>query len=91
MALTLRAFSIKNDSNLTKNKPRVFSNTVNIKAGKSKFIKSSFTTCDYRENDKCPPWKLRAAEMTHDKEKKTIYYDDAVIRFYDIPIFIYLS
>ena len=70
-----------------KNKPRVFSNTVNIKDGKSKFIKSSFTTCDYRENDKCPPWELRAAEMTHDKEKKTIYYDDAVIRFYDIPIF----
>ena len=25
--------------------------------------------------------------MTHDKKSKTIYYDDAVIRIYDIPIF----
>ena len=37
-----------------KNKPRVFSNTINISNDKSKFIKSSFTMCDYREKDKCP-------------------------------------
>ena len=32
-----------------KNKPRVFSNTINISDDKSKFIKSSFTMCDYRK------------------------------------------
>ena len=40
-----------------------------------------------RENDKCPPWSLQASEMSHDKIKKTIYYDNAIIKVYDIPIF----
>ena len=70
-----------------KNKPRVFSNTINISDDKSKFIKSSFTMCDYREKDKCPPWELTASEMTHDKKSKTIFYDNAVIKIYNIPIF----
>jgi len=69
------------------NKPRVFSNTVNIKEGQSTFVKSNFTMCNYRKNDKCPPWELKASQMTHDKIKKTIYYDNAVIKLYSIPIF----
>ena len=43
--------------------------------------------CDYREKDKCPPWELTASEMTHDKKSKTIFYDNAVIKIYNIPIF----
>ena len=70
-----------------KNKPRVFSNTVNIYDQKTKFTKSIFTICDYRKNDKCPPWSLQASQMLHDKRKKTIYYDKAIIKVYDIPIF----
>jgi Organic solvent tolerance protein OstA len=70
-----------------KNKPRVFSNAINISENKSKFIKSSFTMCDYRKGDKCPPWELSASEMTHDKKSKTIFYDNAIIKIYDIPIF----
>lgn len=70
-----------------KNKPRVFANTVRIKDQTSKFDKSIFTLCDYRENDKCPPWSLQANQMSHDKNKKTVYYDNAVIKFFDIPIF----
>ena len=54
---------------------------------KSEFIKSAFTICDYRENDKCPPWEIKASKMLHDKEKKTVFYDNAIIKFYDIPIF----
>ena len=70
-----------------KNKPRVFANTINFKNQKSKFSKSVFTLCDYRENDKCPPWLLQAREMTHDKKDKTIYYNNAVLKIYNIPIF----
>ncbi len=70
-----------------KNKPRVFANTLIIKDQTSKFDKSIFTLCDYRENDKCPPWSLQSNQMIHDKNKKTVYYDNAVIKFYDIPIF----
>ena len=68
------------------NKPRVFANTVKIEDQRTEFTKSIFTICNYRENDKCPPWSLRSSKMTHDKKKKTIYYDNAVIKFYDLPI-----
>ena len=70
-----------------RNKPRVFSNVVNIKEDKTEFYKSNFTLCDYREKDKCPPWQMISTKMKHDKKKKTIYYDNAVIKLYDIPIF----
>ena len=69
------------------NKPRIFANSMSINNNKSKFNKSIFTLCDYRKNDKCPPWSIQATEMLHDNKKKTIYYDNAVIKVYDIPIF----
>ena len=56
-----------------RNKPRIFSNSISLKEKETNFIKSSFTTCNYRENDKCPPWELRASKMKHDNVKKTIY------------------
>ena len=71
----------------TDNKPRVFANTVKIDNQSSEFTKSIFTLCDYRKKDKCPPWSLNASKMTHNKKNKTIYYDNAVIKVYDLPIF----
>mgnify|MGYP001160206780 FL=1 len=68
------------------NKPRIFSNAISIKEDQSNFIKSVFTTCNYRKNDKCPAWELRAKNIKHDNIKKTIYYDNVVIKVYDIPI-----
>tara|TARA_B100000963_G_scaffold64838_1_gene52943 strand:- start:6062 stop:8458 length:2397 start_codon:yes stop_codon:yes gene_type:complete len=70
-----------------KNKPRVFSNSALIKQDTKTFRKSIFTTCDYRENDKCPPWSIQSSKLFHDSLKKTIYYDNAVIKVYDIPVF----
>ena len=69
------------------NKPRVFANTLKIDNQKTAFDKSIFTFCDYRENDKCPPWTIQSSKMVHDNKKKTIYYDNAIIKVYDIPIF----
>ena len=77
-----RNFKI-NDSN----KPRVFANTVKLKNNNSEFGKVKFTLCDYRKDDKCPPWTIQSSKMLHDNKKKTIYYDNAVIKIYDIPIF----
>ena len=68
------------------NKPRIFSNAINIKDNEANFIKSVFTTCNYRENDKCPPWELRAKNIKHDKIKKTLYYEDVVVKVYDVPV-----
>ena len=79
-----------NDANFKSNKnnkPRIFANTVKMDSQGNKFTKSNFTLCDYREQDKCPPWSLQASKMTHDKIKKTIYYDNAVIKIYDLPVF----
>tara|TARA_Y100000389_G_scaffold182216_1_gene198657 strand:+ start:2547 stop:4949 length:2403 start_codon:yes stop_codon:yes gene_type:complete len=70
-----------------RNKPRVFSNLITLNNEKVKFNKSVFTMCSYRKNDKCPPWSIQASEMLHDRTSKTIYYDNAVIKVYDIPIF----
>ncbi len=69
------------------NKPRIFANTVNVNKKESNFTKSVFTLCDYRKDDKCPPWSLQAKSMKHDSESKTIYYDNAILKVYDIPIF----
>ena len=82
-----KAFLNQEDLKINKdNKPRVFSNTINLYEQKTIFTKSIFTLCDYRENDKCPPWSIQANEMLHDQKKKTIYYDNAVIKVYDFPI-----
>ena len=69
------------------NKPRVFANTLKMSTKITQFNKSIFTLCDYRENDKCPPWSIQATKMMHNSEKKTVYYDNAVIKVYDLPIF----
>ena len=74
-----------------KNDPRVMANTFRINKDKSTFKKSIFTMCGYRTNkqnkDLCPPWTIQASQMLHDNKKKTIYYDNAVIKVYNIPIF----
>ena len=70
-----------------KNKPRIFANSVSISEKKSYFNKSIFTICDYRKDDKCPPWEVKSSQMLHDNEKKTIYYDNAIVKVYNIPIF----
>ena len=72
-----------------KNKPRIFANTLRIDEKKSSFGKSIFTLCDYREKDKCPPWTIQSKKMLHDSKKKTIYYDNAILKVYNIPIFYY--
>ena len=63
-----------------RNKPRIFSNSSKISKESSVFQKSIFTLCNYRENDKCPPWSIQSKEMLHDSKKKTIYYKNAIIK-----------
>ena len=84
----IKAFMNQNDFKINKeNKPRIFSNTMSMDDKKSSFNKSVFTLCDYRKDDKCPPWAIQATKMLHDREEKTIYYDNALLKVYNIPIF----
>ena len=70
-----------------KNDPRIFANSIKINDQKSSFNKSIFTLCKLKEDEKCPPWTIQASNMLHDNQSKTIYYNNAVIKVYNIPIF----
>ncbi len=46
--------------------------------------KGVFTSC--KKTDKCPPWVIEAKKIVHDKNKKTLTYNDAWLKIYDVPI-----
>ena len=47
--------------------------------------KAIFTSCKKRDG-KCPPWSIKAKKITHDKNKKKLIYDHAVLNVYDKPV-----
>ena len=51
--------------------------------------KAVFTPC--KKNGKCPPWQLAAETITHDKEKKTMYYKNAWLKIYNQPVLYFPS
>ncbi len=66
------------------NKPRLVGNSASSDGNITKVKKGVFTTC--KKNDDCPPWQLSAKEITHDKQKKIIFYKDAWLKVYDVPV-----
>jgi len=68
------------------NDPRFAANDIFVSKNYSSLSKGVFTVCKKKE-DGCPPWSLQAKKIKHDKLKKTIYYENAVLKVYDIPIF----
>ena len=68
----------------SKNDPRLYGNTVTSNKNISKISKGVFTTC--KKSEKCPPWKLNAEEVVHDKTKKIINYKNAWLNLYDKPV-----
>jgi len=46
--------------------------------------KGIFTSC--KKDDNCPPWTINANKITHDKNKKVLIYDRALLKVYNIPI-----
>jgi LPS-assembly protein len=68
------------------NEPRLKGNKVLSKKNETIVSKASFTTCKKRQNNKCPPWIIQAEEARHDKIKKIIYYKNAWLKIYDVPV-----
>ena len=68
------------------NDPRFVANSIYIDKNKTDMSKGVFTVCQ-KNDDKCPAWSLKARRITHDKIKKTIYYENATLKIYDIPVF----
>ena len=70
-----------------KNDPRFAANSALITQNKSELSKGIFTVCQKREDNKCPPWTIKAKKITYDKIKKNIYYEHATLKIYDVPVF----
>ncbi|MDA7795710.1 organic solvent tolerance protein [Candidatus Pelagibacter sp.] len=70
--------------NNKENDPRI--NAVSGSGNKfnSFYEKGVFTSC--KKTDKCPPWKINAKRIHHDKVKKRIIYSDALLNLYDYPV-----
>ena len=67
------------------NDPRLRGNSIYNNKNETIVKKGVFTTCK-KQKDKCPPWQFKAAEIKHNKNKKTIYYKNAWLEIYDKPI-----
>ena len=67
-----------------KNDPRLLGVTASGDDNNIFIQKGVFTTC--KKTDKCPPWKVVAKEIHHDKSKKRITYKNAWLNVYDVPV-----
>jgi LPS-assembly protein len=79
----------KSVSGTKDNEPRFYANTFNKSGETSTFDKGVFTYCKFKENEKCPPWVLQSKKIKHNSSNKTIYYENAVLKIYDFPIFFF--
>jgi LPS-assembly protein len=75
----------KNIFDEKKNDPRIFGNSSKKSGNITKINKAIFTSCGL--TDGCPPWTIKAKDITHDQEKKDIIYNHPILRVYDFPIF----
>jgi len=74
-----------NKKNFNKdNQPRLKGNSIEYDKDKTVISKGVFTTCKKRNG--CPPWKLTANTVIHDKKRQVVNYDDAVLSVYDVPV-----
>ena len=69
--------NIKNDPRLKGVSAQSENNITTIKKG-------VFTSCN--DDTDCPPWVVTASEIKHDKNKKQLIYDNALLKIYNIPI-----
>ena len=66
------------------NDPRLYAVSAYKKDNITNLNKAVFTSC--KKNDDCPPWSLSANKITHDRNKKRLIYDDAVLQIYNFPV-----
>ena len=68
----------------SQNDPRISAISGSGNEFKTNFDKGVFTSC--KKTDKCPPWKITAKKIQHDKLKKQVIYKDAWLEIYDFPV-----
>ncbi len=75
----------KNTFGRSDNDPRLYGTYSSHENGITTVKKGVFTSC--KKRDGCPPWKIEASEIKHDKNKKKLIYENSILKFYDIPVF----
>ena len=68
----------------TKNDPRLYGSSSKGDENKTVVNKGVFTSCQKNEN--CTPWSIKAERVIHDKKKREIIYDNAILKIYDVPV-----
>jgi LPS-assembly protein len=66
------------------NKPRLKGKSIENDNDIAEIKKGIFTTCKIR--DGCPPWELSSEKIKYDKKQETIFYEDAILKVYDLPV-----
>ena len=80
--------SLKKDTfDRSENDPRLYGVSSSHENGITSIKKAVFTSCKIDDDQKCPPWRLEASEIKHDKNKKQLIYENSILKIYDFPIF----
>ncbi len=66
------------------NEPRLKGNSIENNNEFTVIKKGIFTNC--KKTDSCPPWEISAETILHDKKKKIIKYENALLKIYDRPL-----
>ena len=66
------------------NDPRLKGVSSEGKDNRTTVKKGVFTSCS--DNPECPPWHIKAQKIVHDKEKKQLIYDNAILKVYNVPV-----
>ena len=64
--------------------PRVYGSSSYSDANKTIINNGIFTSCKF--NDDCPPWSIKAKKIIHDKIKRDMIYENAILKIYDFPV-----
>ena len=75
----------KNIFDRSENDPRIYGVSSSHQNHITTLNKAVFTSC--KLNDDCPPWRLEASKIQHDKNKKRLIYENTILKVYDMPVF----
>ncbi len=85
LAKDIVAILDKNLFDNNENDPRIIAVSAIGDEFATSFEKGVFTSC--KKTDKCPPWKISAEKIKHDKVKQQVVYKNAWLEVYDYPVF----
>ena len=67
------------------NDPRLYGVSSKSDGNLTTVNKGIFTSCQINED--CAPWSIKSEKIQHNKEKKQMSYENAVLNIYDVPVF----